>query len=74
MINQPRFPHTLWSKYDAIVKDEFMTSNTAERYNYGLPSALTANPGTWTLIATLKSEKASANLKLKKCNTRTTKY
>ena len=39
-----------------------MTTNSAEGYNYGL--ALPANSGTWTLIVRLKSEEASANLKL----------
>ena len=63
--NQPRFPHTLWNKYEAVLNDEFMTTNSAEGYNYGLASALPANSGTWTLIARLKAEEASANLKLR---------
>ncbi len=42
-----------------------MTTNSAEGYNYGLASALPANSGTWTLIARLKAEEASANLKLR---------
>ncbi len=42
-----------------------MTTNSAEGYNYGLASSLPANSGTWTLIARLKAEEASAYLKLR---------
>ena len=59
--NQPRFPHTLWNKYEAVLNDEFMTTNSAEGYNYGLASSLSENSGTWTLIARLKAEESSAN-------------
>ena len=63
--NQPRFPHTLWNKHDAVINDEFLTTNSAEGYNYGLSSALPANSGTWTVVASLQAEEATANLKLR---------
>ncbi len=59
--NQSRFLDTLWNKYEAVLNDEFMTTNSAEGYNYGLASALPANSETWTIIACLKAEEASAN-------------
>ncbi len=59
------FKYQISTSMMLLLNVEFITTNSAEGYNDGLASALQENSGTWTLIARLKLEDASDNLKLR---------
>ena len=61
----PLFTHSLWSKYQAVVEEDVLTSNAAEGYNHSLStSILPKNASVWALVEQLRTEESSINRKL----------
>lgn len=52
----PMFPHSLWNKYNSVLEDEALTSNSAEGFNAALAMSLPRNCSIWTLIKQLQTE------------------
>ena len=60
----PRFPLTMWNKYDVVLNDDPTTSNAAEGYNHALGISVPRNASIWTVIETLRTEESSFLRKL----------
>ena len=60
----PRFPLTMWNKYDEVLNDDPTTSNAAEGYNHALGISVPRNASIWTVIETLRTEESSFLRKL----------
>ena len=60
----PRFPLTMWNKYDQVLNDDPTTSNAAEGYNHALGISVPRNASIWTVIETLRTEESSFLRKL----------
>ena len=58
----PMFAYSMWNKYNSVLTDDPLTSNSAEGYNSALSASLPVNCGIWTLIQQLRTEE-SMNMK-----------
>ena len=61
----PLFAHSLWSKYQAVLDNDVLTSNAAEGYNHALSASLPKNASICALIEQLRMEKSSIGRKLR---------
>ena len=60
----PLFAHSLWSKYQAVLEEDVLTSNAAEGFNHALSTSLPKNASVWALVEQLRMEESSINRKL----------
>ena len=61
----PRFPHELWNKNEAILNDEDLTTNSSEGYNLQVKLALPKGARVWTVIKSFMREESLVALKLR---------
>ena len=61
----PRFPHELWNKNEAILNDEDLTTNSSEGYNLQVKLALPKGARVWTVIKAFVREESLVALKLR---------
>ena len=58
------FVHSLWSKYQAVVEEDVLTSNSSEGYNHDLSTSLPKNASVCAVFDQLRTEKSSIKRKL----------
>ena len=60
----PMFSHSIWNKFNVVLEDEALKSNSAEGFNAALAMSLPRNCSIWILIKQLQSEENTSIRKL----------